>query len=68
MNINLTKTGSNKNSKRGLYYTLLKEQLDLLYHDIDSGKFGADAKTGNFYLARKAVRINTLLNKSTIPL
>jgi len=56
MNINLAKTGSNKNSKRGLYYTLLKEQLDLLYHDIDSGKLGADAKTGNFYLARKAVK------------
>ena len=33
-----------------------KEQLDLLYHDIDSGKFGADAKTGNFYLSRKAVK------------
>jgi hypothetical protein len=56
MNINLTKTGADKNSKRGLYYTLLKEQLDLLYHDIDNGKFGADAKTGTFYLARKAVK------------
>ena len=56
MNINLTKSGSTKDSKRGLYYTLLREQLDLLYHDIDSGKFGADAKTGTFYLARKAVK------------
>ena len=52
MNINLTKSGSTTDSKRGL----LKEQLDLLYHDIDSGKFGADAKTGNFYLSRKAVK------------
>lgn len=42
--------------KKRLYYSLLKEQLDLLYHDIDSGKFGADAKTGNFYLSRKAVK------------
>tara|TARA_B100000424_G_C22476282_1_gene278707 strand:+ start:268 stop:456 length:189 start_codon:yes stop_codon:yes gene_type:complete len=56
MNINLTKSGSTTDSKRGLYYSLLKEQLDLLYHDIDSGKFGADAKTGNFYLSRKAVK------------
>ncbi len=56
MNINLTKAGADKNSKRSKYYTLLREQLDLLYHDIDSGKFGADAKTGTFYLARKAVK------------
>ena len=56
MNINLTKSGSTTDSKRGLYYSLLKEQLDLLYHDIDGGKFGADAKTGNFYLGRKAVK------------
>ena len=56
MNINLTKSGSTTDSKRGLYYSLLKEQLDLLYHDIDSGKFGADAKTGNFYLSRTAVK------------
>ena len=56
MNINLTKSGSTTDSKRGLYYSLLKEQLDLLYHDIDGGKFGADAKTGNFYLSRKAVK------------
>ena len=56
MNINLKKSGSTTDSKRGLYYSLLKEQLDLLYHDIDSGKFGADAKTGNFYLSRKAVK------------
>ena len=56
MNINLTKSGSTTDSKRGLYYSLLKEQLDLLYHDIDGGKFGADAKTSNFYLGRKAVK------------
>ena len=56
MNINLTKAGADKNSKRSKYYTLLREQLDLLYHDIDSGKFGADAKTGTFYLARKSVK------------
>jgi hypothetical protein len=30
--------------------------LDNLFHDIDSGKFGDAAKTGTFYLGRKAVK------------
>ena len=42
--------------KRKNYYPIISEQLDNLYHDIDSGKFGDDAKTGNFYLGRKAVK------------
>mgnify|MGYP001018262400 FL=1 len=42
--------------KRAKYYSMLNEQLDKLYHDIDSGKFGDTAKTGQFYLARKAVK------------
>ena len=56
MNINLTKSGATTSTKRALYYSALKEQLDSLYHDIDSGKLGADAKTGAFYLGRKAVK------------
>ena len=55
MNINLSK-GDTPTQKRANYYTQLKEQLDKLYHDIDSGKFGDTAKTGEFYLARKAVK------------
>lgn len=55
MNINLTKSDST-DTKRKKYYTSLSEQLDLLWHDIDAGKFGNDAKTGSFYLARKAVK------------
>ena len=55
MNINLTK-GETHTQKRAKYYTLLREQLDNLFHDIDSGKFGDTAKTGTFYLARKAVK------------
>ena len=55
MNINLSK-GEAPAQQRAKYYTQLKEQLDLLYHDIDSGKFGDTAKTGQFYLARKAVK------------
>lgn len=54
-NINLTKAQS-KSENRSSYYSLLKEQLDNLYHDIDNGKLGNDAKTGTFYLARKAVK------------
>jgi hypothetical protein len=51
--ITTTETISQKREK---YYSMLSEQLDKLYHDIDSGKFGDAAKTGQFYLARKAVK------------
>tara|TARA_A100001015_G_scaffold76861_1_gene85327 strand:- start:48 stop:236 length:189 start_codon:yes stop_codon:yes gene_type:complete len=51
--ITTTKTA---NEKRKEWYALLSEQLDKLYHDIDSGKFGDAAKTGGFYLARKVVK------------
>jgi len=33
-----------------------KNQLDEIYHDIDSGKLGEDAKTGTWYLAVKKVK------------
>ena len=55
MNINLNKSAST-DEKRAGYYSLIRDQLDKLYHDIDSGKFGDTAKTGGFYLARKAVK------------
>jgi hypothetical protein len=56
MNINLLKTNNTTTDKRAAYYEKLALQLDKLYHDIDAGKLGADAKTGNFYLGRKAVK------------
>ena len=37
-------------------YPDLTEQLDNLYHDIDNGLFGENAKTSEFYLARKKVK------------
>ena len=37
-------------------YISLTEQLDQLYHDIDAGKFGADAKTGIWYNAIKSTK------------
>jgi|TARA_E500000318_G_C3502197_1_gene188824 hypothetical protein len=37
-------------------YKGIGEQLDQLFRDVDSGKFGADAKTGEWYTAIKAVK------------
>ena len=56
MNLNLEKTSATAVEKRQAYYKIISEQLDNLYHDINSGKFGNDAKTGDFYLGRKAVK------------
>ena len=51
----------NKNSdsytdKRSRAYPALAEQFDLLYHAIDAGDFGNDAKTTSFYTKLKAVK------------
>jgi len=56
MNVNLVTPENNYVGKRKAYYPMMYKQLDLLYHDIETGKFGEDAKTGSFYLARKAVK------------
>ena len=37
-------------------YKDIREQLDLLWHDIDAGKFGDAAKTGEWYKDIKAVK------------
>ena len=37
-------------------YPSISDQLDKLYHDVDDGKFGADAKTGTWYAAVKATK------------
>lgn len=37
-------------------YPSISEQLDSLWHDIDSGLFGEVAKSGNFYLSVKDVK------------
>lgn len=37
-------------------YPSIGEQLDMLYKDIDSGKFGETAKTSQFYLTIKNVK------------
>jgi hypothetical protein len=43
---------------RAMEYPVIGEQLDKLYHDIDGGLLGEDAKTGSWYLAIKAVKDN----------
>ena len=37
-------------------YISLENQLDQLYHDINAGKFGADAKTGNWFVGISSVK------------
>tara|TARA_R100000152_G_C6715453_1_gene142306 strand:- start:39 stop:317 length:279 start_codon:yes stop_codon:yes gene_type:complete len=37
-------------------YPQISEQLDQLFRDITTGKFGDDAKTGEWYIAIKAVK------------
>ena len=37
-------------------YPDITEQLDKLYHDIEAGKFGADAKTGSWYVGITSVK------------
>ena len=39
-------------------YLPIQEQLDQLYHDINAGKFGADAKTGNWFVGITSVKTN----------
>ena len=56
MNIDLETPGNTYTGKRQKYYATMYKQLDLLWHDIDDGKFGDSAKTGQFYLSRKAVK------------
>ena len=51
-----TKSSVNYAEKREIAYPKLAEQLDLLYHAIDAGKFGDTAKTSDFYVKLKAVK------------
>ena len=37
-------------------YPKISEQLDQLFHDIESGKFGDAAKTGNWYVGISSVK------------
>jgi len=43
-------------TNRANAYPQIAEQLDKLFHDIDDGLLGEDAKTGSLYLALKEVK------------
>lgn len=45
-------------TQRRLKYGTAEQQMNWLYDDIDSGKFGEAAKTGKWYLHVKAVKEN----------
>ena len=34
----------------------IESQLDTLYHDIENGKFGEDAKTGAWYVGISSIK------------
>jgi hypothetical protein len=42
--------------KRNRQYPDVKEQLDLLFKDIDAGKLGDTAKTSQFYVTIKGIK------------
>jgi hypothetical protein len=44
------------NIARTKLYNDVKDQLDMLFKDIDAGLFGEQAKTGQFYQAIKLVK------------
>jgi hypothetical protein len=46
----------NYEDKRRESYPLIEEQIDKLYHAVDSGLFGESAKNSEFYLALKQVK------------
>ena len=47
---------SNRQYEGTKTYPELSEQLDQLFRDITAGKFGNDAKTGEWYIAIKEVK------------
>ena len=38
--------------------------IDQLWHDIDDGKFGSDAKTGSWFVGISSVRVCSLNHSS----
>jgi len=56
LDISLTKSGRNYSEQRSYSYPSTVEQLDCLWHAIDDGVFGEDAKAIRFYTEIKAVK------------
>lgn len=43
-------------NERKTQYPGVQEQLDMLWHDIDAGKFGEEAWTGRWYMLIKNIK------------
>ena len=43
-------------SSTGSKYAIISEQLDQLYRDVAAGKFGEDAKTGEWFVGITSVK------------
>jgi hypothetical protein len=56
MNIDLETANATYSDKRQKYYPTLGTQLDLLWHAIDDGVFGDNAKLTSFYTELEAVK------------
>ena len=56
--VELNKLNYRKERQVGLTttYASLQEQFDQLYRDINAGKFGADAKTGEWFVGITSVK------------
>jgi len=54
--LNTLYTNNNYARTRIMQYDSIKEQLDKLWHDIDTGKLGSDAKTGTWFTSVKKVK------------
>tara|TARA_B100001989_G_C24513783_1_gene451968 strand:- start:572 stop:952 length:381 start_codon:yes stop_codon:yes gene_type:complete len=54
--LNVLYTNNSYARTRIAQYDTINEQLDILWHDIDAGKLGADAKTGAWYTSVKKVK------------
>ena len=50
------KTDRTRPAILGISSLIQIEQLDQLYHDMKDGKFGADAKTGSWYVGITSVK------------
>ena len=46
-------------SSTGSKYAIISEQLDQLYRDVAAGKFGEDAKTGEWFVGITSVKTLT---------
>ena len=51
-----TKYQTDRTTDGSITYDTIGNQLDQLYHDINAGKFGSDAKTGEWFVGISSVK------------